>query len=338
MTKKIGIPKALLYYKYYPFWKAFLEGLRCEVVTSNVTTKKILQDGIKHTVDESCLSVKVFCGHVLDLVEKGVDYLFIPRIESVEKDYFVCTKFYGLPDIIRNNIENIPPILDLDIDINRKSLYQAMFAVGWKLSKNPLRIHTAYCQAKKKQHRFKEMLSLTKTPQEVIELIDTCQIKRLKGKENLTTDKNFNVQTHQSSKKALKIALIGHPYNIYDDFVNFGIIKELQALGINVLTSEMVPHEVSFRLASQLSPDLYWTYGKEILGSSLYFLNKGVNGIIFITSFPCGPDSLIIEYTIRKIKNQLPTLTLVIDEHQAEAGIITRVESFVDLIKRRQRK
>lgn len=320
MKKRIGIPRALLYYKYYPFWKRFLEKLGCEVITSGQTTQKILQSGIKYTVDESCLPVKVFCGHILDLIEKGVDYLFIPRIESVEKRHFVCTKFLGLPDIVRNCIEEVPPILSPDIDFNRRFLYLSMFSAGWELTKNPIKIHTAYWQAREKQQNFEGMLKLSKTPQDVIELIETGRIKKIE------------------SKMGLNIALIGHSYNIYDDFLNLGIIKKLQGLGVNVATQEMVPQKASLGIASKVSGDLYWTYGKEILGASLYFVEKGVDGIIFIISFPCGPDSLIVEYTIRQIKGQVPILSLVIDEHQAETGIITRLESFIDLIKMRKKR
>lgn len=318
--KKVGIPRALLYYKYYPFWKRFLEGLGYEVVTSGETTQKILQSGIRHSIDESCLPVKVFCGHVLNLIDKGVDYLFIPRIESVERRHFVCTKFLGLPDIVRNSIGEVPPILSTNIDFNRRFLYQSMFSAGWKLTKNPIKIHTAYWQAKKKQQNFEEMLELSRTPKEVIELIETGQSEKLE------------------SKGDVNIALIGHSYNIYDDFINMGIIKKLQGLGVNVFTTEMVPQKASLKVASKVSGDLYWTYGKEILGASLYFVEKGIDGIIFIISFPCGPDSLTVEYAIRQIKGQVPTLSLVIDEHQAEAGIITRLESFIDLVKMRKRR
>lgn len=324
MAKRIGILKALLYYKYYPFWETFLEGLGCEVVTSGQTNQKILQSGIKHSIDESCLPVKVFCGHVLDVIDKGVDYLFIPRIESVEKGHFVCTKFLGLPDIVRNCIpltaEMSRAILSPNIDFNRRFMYQSMFSVGWRLTKNPFKIHIAYWRAKKKQQNFEEMLKLIEIPQEMIGLIETGQIKKVKPKGDLS------------------IALIGHPYNVYDSFINLRMVEKLQGLGANVLTQEMVPQKISCRTASLVSSDLYWTYGKEILGASIYFMKEGVDGIIFIISFPCGPDSLIIEYAIRQIKGQVPTLCLVIDEHQAEAGIITRLESFIDLIRMKKRK
>lgn len=322
MARRIGIPRALLYYKYYPFWKTFFEKLGGEVVTSSQTTQEILEKGISQTIDESCLAVKVFCGHVLDLVEKGVDYLFIPRIESVEKKYFVCTKFLGLPDIVRNCIPqlNIRAILSANIDFNRRFLYQSMFRVGWRLTKNPFKIHMVYYQAKKKQRDFEEALRLTRIPQEVIELIETGEVKKFKPKGDLN------------------IALIGHPYNLYDEFINLGIIKKLQDLGVNVFTPEMIPQEIRRRIASGMSRDLYWTYGREILGASLYFSKGRVDGIIFIISFPCGPDSLTIEYAIREIKDQVPVISLVLDEHQAEAGVMTRLESFVDLVRIRRRR
>ena len=320
MRKKIGIPRALLYYKYYPLWKSFFEGLGYEVVTSGQTNQKILQSGIRRAIDESCLPVKVFLGHILDLIERGVDYLFIPRIESVERKHFVCTKFLGLPDIVRNCIKELPQTLEVNIDFNRRFLYQSMFSLGWKLTKNPIKIHTSYWWAKKRQRVFEKMVKLTRTPREIIGLIETGKIKRLK------------------SNKDLNIALIGHPYNVYDDFINLGMIKKLQHLGVNVLTQEMVPHQESYEAASVSSGDLYWTYGREILGATLYFTKKGIDGIIFIISFPCGPDSLTVDYAIRQVKDRVPILSLVIDEHQASGMIITRLESFIDLVKMRKRK
>lgn len=340
LRMRIGIPRALLYYKYYPFWKRFLEGLGCEVVTSGQTTQKILQSGIRYVIDESCLPVKVFCGHVLDLIDKGVDYLFIPRIESVEKRHFVCTKFLGLPDIVRNCIEEIPPILSPNIDFNRRFLYQSMFSVGWRLTKNPIKTNIAYLQARKKQKEFEKALRLTSSPQEVIELIETGPVTNFPKDVIAKRVRIYNGagQIKKVESCGVNIALIGHSYNIYDDFINLGIIKKLQGLGVNVATQEMIPQKESSRAASKVSGDLYWSYGKEILGASLYFVERGVDGIIFIISFPCGPDSLIVEYAIRQIKGQVPILSLVIDEHQAEVGIITRLESFIDIVKMRKRR
>ncbi len=338
MRKKIGIPRALLYYKYYPLWKSFFEGLGYEVVTSGQTNQKILQSGIRRAIDESCLPVKVFLGHILDLIERGVNYLFIPRIESVERRHFVCSKFLGLPDIVRNCIKELPLTLEVNIDFNRRFLYQSMFSLGWKLSKNPIKIHASYWWANKKQRVFEKMVKLTRTPQEIIGLIETGKIKRLKSNKDLNPVRNKANAAECKISNGVNIALIGHPYNVYDEFINLGIIKKLQHLGVNVLTQEMVPRQESHEAASGASGDLYWTYGKEILGATLYFTKKGIDGIIFIISFPCGPDSLTVDYAIRQVKDRVPILSLVIDEHQASGMIITRLESFIDLVKMRKRK
>ncbi len=316
---KIGIPRALLYYKYFPFWKTFLEKLGLEVITSDETNKEILNEGVKITMDEACLSIKVFLGHVWDLIDK-VDLLFIPRIESVEKNHFVCTKFLGLPDIVRNTIENTPPILSCDIDFNKRSLYQSMFSLGWELCHNPFKIHWAYRCAKKEQQNFEKIMQKqARTPIETIEFMESGRVKK------------------ERKKGGLKIALIGHPYNIYDNFINMGIIRKLEEMDVAVVTPEMLSHDKILKEAEKAQNELYWTYEKEIVGAS-HFLVKRVDGIIFIISFPCGPNSLTIEHAIRQIKNRIPTMTLVIDEHQSQTGIITRIEAFLDLIRSTKNK
>ena len=90
---KVGIPRALLYYNYYPLWKVFFEELGAEVVLSELTNKKILDDGVYCCVDDACLPMKVFHGHAVHLKDR-VDYLFVPRLISVEKTVY-------MPEILR---------------------------------------------------------------------------------------------------------------------------------------------------------------------------------------------------------------------------------------------
>lgn len=324
---KIGIPRALLYYKYFPFWKTFLEELGLEVITSGETNKKILTEGIKAAIDETCLSIKVFLGHVYDLIGK-VDFLFIPRVESVERNHFVCSKFLGLPDIVRNAIEDAPPILSCDIDFNKRSLYQSMFGLGWKLTRNPFKIHWAYRKAKQKQQNFEKILQKkVKTPYEVIKLMETGQLKETENKSSLSVP-----------RPDLKIGLLGHAYNIYDNFINMEIVKKVTEMGAAVVTAEMLPHAEVLKEAKKRQSELYWTYEKEIAGAAYLLVKQKVDGIIFIISFPCGPNALTIEHLIRQIKNQLPVMTLVMDEHQSQAGVLTRLEAFLDLVRSAKNK
>ncbi len=91
---RAGIPRALLYYEYYPAWQTFFEELGAEVVVSPPTTQVILVEGSSRVVTDTCLPVKVFCGHVLTLVNK-CDYIFIPAIRSVKSKIYNCSKFLG---------------------------------------------------------------------------------------------------------------------------------------------------------------------------------------------------------------------------------------------------
>ena len=78
---RIGIPRALLYYQYFPAWKAFFEELGAEVVVSPPTTQAMLAGGSARVVADTCLPVKVFLGHVLSLVGE-CDWIFIPAVRS----------------------------------------------------------------------------------------------------------------------------------------------------------------------------------------------------------------------------------------------------------------
>ncbi|MCK8827833.1 acyl-CoA dehydratase activase-related protein [Natroniella acetigena] len=116
---KIGIPKTLAYYVYFPLWKTFLEELGVKIVLSDDTSREIIDAGVKETVNDACvLIIKLFHGHVLNLKDR-VDYLFIPRLISLNGQTIYCPKFLGLPDIIASSLDDLPPILAPDIDLRK---------------------------------------------------------------------------------------------------------------------------------------------------------------------------------------------------------------------------
>ncbi|MFA7688836.1 MAG: acyl-CoA dehydratase activase-related protein, partial [Bacilli bacterium] len=114
---KIGIPRAGLYYKYGKLWETFFNELDCEIILSPETNKEILTNGINYSIDESCLSSKIYMGHINYLKDK-VDYILVPRIVCFGKDEDVCVKFNALYDIVRNTFNNIN-IINYNIDIKK---------------------------------------------------------------------------------------------------------------------------------------------------------------------------------------------------------------------------
>jgi predicted nucleotide-binding protein (sugar kinase/HSP70/actin superfamily) len=325
VPKRIGIPKALLYYYYFPLWNAFFKGLGLEVVVSSSTNKAIVDKGVKHCVDEACLPVKLFFGHVLDIKDM-VDYIFVPRIVSVEQKSYICPKFLGLPDMIRYNVPDLPLMIDVTIDMSRKNgnMYKAFAEVGKIFSRNPWKIKAAYAFGMKEMKRFEQMNRAGYLPHESLEEMGKDMIMRNRSEkmgDNLT------------------IALIGHGYNIYDSYISMNIIEKLRAMEARVVTADNLEGLIIEECAAELPKRLFWTLGRKMIGSAFHFMRKPeIDGIIHVSSFGCGPDSFtgeIIERYIRREKT-MPYLNLTIDEHTGEAGVITRLEAFIDMIQWRR--
>lgn len=100
-------------------------------------------------------------------------------------------------------------------------------------------------------------------------------------------------------------------------------------MGIEIIYSDQFNNELSNKLSKKISDNLYWKYSKESLGSIIIAKNK-IDGIIFLSTFPCGLDSLANELVMRSIK--LPYLNIVIDDLDSLSGLETRIESFIDIL------
>lgn len=318
MPLKVGIPRALLYYYYYPMWRVFFEELGAEVVLSAPSTKGILAGGLKHAVDEICLPVKLAFGHLLDLAGKA-DMIFLPRMVSVEKREYICPKFLGLPDMVRR-LNGIPPLIDVNVDLYRrnKDVYLAAKEVGRLFTDNQFKIWMAYKRSLKAYHQYFRLLQLGLMPAEALAVLED----RVKN-EPLTFPED------------LTVALIGHPYNIYDPYISMNMIGRLRAMGAAVVTAEHLPEKVARSYAARLPKRLFWTLGQRMIGAAFHYFNRpDISGMVHVAAFGCGPDSMTGELIERHARALgMPFLNLTLDEHTGEAGIVTRLEAFLDMVR-----
>ncbi|MDD4169537.1 MAG: acyl-CoA dehydratase activase-related protein [Desulfotomaculaceae bacterium] len=318
---RIGIPRALLYYYYYPMWKTFFEELGAEVVLSSPSTKGILAQGLKYAVDEVCLPVKMSFGHVLDLAGK-VDYVFLPRMVSVEHRKYICPKFLGLPDMIRC-LDGVPPLIDVNVNLYRKDrdLYTAVKKAGSYLTANQIKIWVAYRRSVAALQKYNRLLQLGLIPEEALAVLED----RVKN-EPLPYPSDLNV------------AVIGHPYNIYDPYISMNLVGRLRDMGATVFTSEQVPEKIVSKYAERLPKRLFWTLGQRMIGAAFHYLDRvDISGMVHVAAFGCGPDSMTGDMIERQAHAlQAPFLSLTLDEHTGEAGILTRIEAFLDMVRWRQ--
>ena len=295
---KIGIPRAFLYHRYGVLWKTFFKKLGCNIILSPETNKEIVNIGKNNTIDECCLSYKIYIGHVLYLKDK-CDYLLVTRICDYGKKDKVCTRFNATYDNIKYLIPN-NQILSYDITYTKfKYQFLGFLKIGFKISKNPIKIIYSYMLGKKKQKQY----DITKE----------------------------NTSINYLRKPQRKILVLSHFYNLNDKYISEYIKKYLENSNLTIIYSDTLEKKLASAFSDYFSDTLYWKYSKEMIGS-LYYYQHQIDGIIFISTYPCGIDALVNNLAMYKNKF-LPILNLVIDENTSELNLETKLESFVDIIK-----
>lgn len=308
---RIGIPKAMATYEYPILFESFFKELGIDVVYSNDTNKKIMNDGIKYSVDEACLASKICLGHVKNLIDRGkrekIDAIFIPRICSFRKNETVCVKFYAMYDICKTVFDYKFVTLNLDEKRGKNELI-AFLNLGHSLGVGYSRAYNAYKIAKKKQTEYYKLSILE------------------------------NYQRLQDLSYSPNILIVSHPYVINDKYIGVPLVNYLEGLGANIFYSNINESLINKKKSSSYknySSTLYWKFSKNVLNGISDYIEK-IDGIIYISSFPCGPDSLVTELTMRSIKD-IPSINILLDEQDGNAGIYTRLESFFDILDERKK-
>ena len=326
--KQIGIARALSYYNYFPYYWGFFTHLGIEIILSNPTTKKTLSEGSSLVVTETCLPVKIFVGHIVELVNKGVKKIFVPSIQSIAPKIYNCSKIRGLPDLIRNVVRGNFEIIEATLDKSEKNLglyeflKQAVKPFGItneKLIKDASRAGFVV------QNNFRVMM------QQGLNFEDALK-NAMEGKVVISPKQ-------EDAQGIIHVALVAHGYNIYDKKACMDIFKKLKKMGVVVHSAYQLTDGQLQSGICTLDTTPYWANQMEVTGCAGHYLkNNKIDGIITITAFGCGPDSLMIEDIKRKAKNfSKPLLNLSIDEHTGEAGFVTRLEAFCDMLFRNKR-
>jgi len=321
---RIGIPRALLYYRYFPFWESFFEGLNVELFVSPPTTEKTIRDGSKLLPGDLCLPVKIFFGHIESIKHK-VDLLFLPRYISVEPDAYMCPKLMGLPDMVRATMDSLPPLIDDPIHCKTQGMEaekRFYLKIGKAFSRSIREIEEAYQRAWMRQQRFRHLFQ-----------------KGFSFEEALNVSRSGDPLPNQKNGRRLSLGVIGRPYYFHDPFLKGTMVKAIEERGIQLLTSEFWSDQAIERGVKNLRKRIYWSFGKEMVGSAVRFAEEAsVQGMILLASFGCGQDSFNLEMIQHLIKEKIPLLHFVFDEHISQGCFSTRVEAFLEMIIRQKER
>jgi predicted nucleotide-binding protein (sugar kinase/HSP70/actin superfamily) len=125
------------------------------------------------------------------------------------------------------------------------------------------------------------------------------------------------------------VVIVARPYNGCDPGVSLDLPNKLRKLGVLP-----IPMDFLDLLAQDVGDDhifsnMYWKYGQRILRAAKLVREDADLNAVYLSNFSCGPDSFLISY-VKRIMGNKPSLILEIDEHSADAGVITRLEAFLE--------
>ena len=305
----VGIPLALYSLDLLPLWRGFFRACGFRVILSSETNRTTVRMGIDRVVAEPCFPIIVAHGHVAELVERNVDFIWLPNMISAETNEaedpaYLCPWGQTLPFVMRQ-----APAF--------KSFYDRVLCPAIRLKEGP-------AQLKRDLIKVAGGFGVSKTV--AAQAFDHAYVQQSR----------FRTEYAQAGCAALEkildngepgMVLVGRPYNIHDLGVSLATAKKLRELyGVNVLPVDALPlDDIEI---DDVNPNMFWAYGKRILQAAKLVGRHPNLHIIYITNFKCGPDSFVKGF-IRQASGK-PFLTLQFDGHSNDAGTMTRCEAYLD--------
>ncbi|MDI9489058.1 MAG: acyl-CoA dehydratase activase-related protein [Bacillota bacterium] len=315
----IGIPRVLNMYENYPFWFTLLTNLGFRVVLSPPSDKKIYEKGLETIPSEStCYPAKLCHGHILSLIEQGVDRIFYPSVVYEKKEYekvnnhYNCPIVISYPEVVKNNIDEIKnkevkfisPFLSLDNEkvlIKRIAKEFAEFGVTYREAK------VAVSAACKEREQYKKDI-------------------RQKGEETLE---------YLRKHKKKGIILCGKPYHV-DPEINHGIAKLISSYGLAVLTEDSVAHladlDFELRVVDQ------WTYNSRLYRAAYLTSKEPCLELVQLNSFGCGIDAVTSDQISEILDSGGKMYTMLkIDEGNNLGAAKIRIRSLLAAMEEREK-
>ena len=232
------------------------------------------------------------------------DFVFVPRMADMGRDKEFCLKFRALPDVVYNTFRSEGVrLVTCDIAVRRGDSEMEAFAkLGKKLGYKKQQTFNAYLLAKQAEQQ--------------------------------AAAENARKLDAALARPELKVLVCGHAYNIYDRYIGRPVVDAIEANHAIAIPADWVDRDAAWQAGCELTDTMPWMVNRELAGAAVQLHDK-VDGIVLLSSFSCGPDSMTDEILTRRLKN-IPILSMTLDGQDATAGMETRIESFIDILHLRK--
>ncbi|MFO7691920.1 MAG: acyl-CoA dehydratase activase [Vicinamibacterales bacterium] len=302
--RTVGVPLALSVHSLWPLYARFFHDLGVRTVLSD----RVLPEGIARQESSYCFPVEIAHGAIQDLVDKGVDHLFLPHfrdmpsMEAGTAHACTCPLTQGLPYLARQ-------AFGVDANVLRPVV---SFKRGWA----DCRPEFARVAAQLGFDAAEGGRAFDRAVEAYLAFLARC---KRHGREVM--------EEIRDRPGHLFVGLFGRPYNAFTRDANMGIPRKFTSRGVSV-----VPFDLIYAEDAPIFPNMYWYYGQQDM--------KGLDRVrsvpnlyaAWISNFSCAPDSFMLHY-LRWMMGRKPYLVLEIDSHTADAGLDTRIEAFLDIVE-----
>ncbi len=315
----IGIPRVLNLYENYPFWFTLFTKLGFRVILSAPTGKKLYEKGLETIPSESaCYPAKLCHGHILDLIERGIDTIFYPSVVYEKREYKDVTNHYNCPivisypEVIKNNIDEvknkhirmITPFISLDntqVLIKRITEELQDFHISKEEVKQAV---SAACKEREQYHQ-----DIRQKGEEVLEYL------KKQGKRG--------------------IVLCGKPYHV-DPEINHGIAELIVSYGMAVLTEDSISHLAPLRQKLRVVDQ--WVYNSRLYRAANLVAQEPCLDLIQLNSFGCGLDAVTSDQIAELLASGGKMYTMLkIDEGNNLGAAKIRIRSLKAAVEERDR-
>lgn len=307
----VGLNRSFHTNTLYPFYYTFFNELGCRIIMPDT----VEQSGIDKGMTSYCLAGKISLGMFENLLSKKPDYVFLPHIKemhvSEEKEYRIefqttCMFVQGEPWYLRATFlrDNpapptlIAPVLNFmtGYDAEEKQFVRIAQQLGFSAEEGR-RAHAA---------AFTTLIEYFKTMK--------AEGRRILAELEKNPDR-------------IGIVLLGRTYNAFADEANKGVPNKFASRGYEIIPFDFLlfEEEPNFR-------NTYWEMGQKIIKTARIVKRHPQLFGCYLTNFLCALDSMMVTH-FRDLMGTKPSLTIEVDTHTADAGVNTRVEAFLDVIK-----
>lgn len=340
--------------------KILLETIAIDYIMPPFCNKKTLEQGVIHSPEFVCLPFKAMLGNFIHGIENGADtILFCGGLGQCRLGYYgdlqnEILKSIGYKveficiDLTKMTIKEV--IEKLRILTEGKSLFKVIKGIIYAIL-TVFMVDKLYKLANYTRCREINNGATNHIMKDFKNRIQNAKGYKKIKKEIILAKRMLKSTEIDRSFQPLKIAIVGEMYAATEPYVNIDIERKLGSMGIEVhnklsiadwimehfikkilpVKSKYIPNEVAKEL---MKTDDIGGHGLETIGNAILSGKKNYDGVIHLYPFTCMPE-IVAQSTFNEVqrKYDIPIITLVIDEMTGEAGYVTRIEAFIDMIK-----